>query len=310
MTISINEIASKHLGKAGDGTVVKPYVTPTRIDESLLVAVPRYLNREQYNIKEFALPFVGYDVWNGYEFSCLTENGLPVAGHVKFVYHADSQAIVESKSLKLYLNSFNMVRLGQNRNDALVLAKKIIQQDLRNVLGESVEVEIWSTQQKMQRPEPPILRSYTDLDSLDYTGVVFDRFNESPDLIQAEFQGFNCSLEVTTAALRSNCRVTNQPDWGDVHIYMLSKYRLDKRSIMQYIVSMRNENHFHEEICECIYKRLHDLFNPDELFVSCLYTRRGGVDINPVRASSFSLIHDRAPALVTPNRYVNKTWRQ
>lgn len=311
MTISINDIASKHLGKAGDGTVVKPYVTPTFIDKTLLVPVPRYLNREQYGIKEKALPFVGVDVWNGYEFSCLTNTGFPVTGHVKFVYSASSSHIVESKSLKLYLNSFNMVQLGDTRIGAILAAEQIIETDLREVLGETVEVKIFSSAIMNAKPEKPILGQYYDLDrGLDEEQIMFTSFNEAPELLRGDDVTHNMILSAHTSALRSNCRVTNQPDWGDIYIYMLSKHKVDKASLMQYIVSMRNENHFHEEICECVYKRLHDTFNPDELFVACLYTRRGGVDINPIRASSKSLLEDRAPGMLDVNRYVNKTWRQ
>jgi 7-cyano-7-deazaguanine reductase len=89
--------------------------------------------------------------------------------------------------------------------------------------------------------------------------------------------------------LRSNCRVTNQPDWGDIYIYMAGDTTPTHASILQYIVSLRGENHFHEEICECVYKRLIDKFNPKHIAVGCFYTRRGGIDINPVRASSEDL---------------------
>jgi len=121
----IEQIASKHLGKAGDGTIVKPYVTPDFIDKTLLVPVPRVLNRTQYDIDEANLPFVGIDVWNAYEFSALTNNGFPVVGHVKIVYGANSTNIVESKSLKLYLNSFNMCKLGDLPSQVITTAKKI-----------------------------------------------------------------------------------------------------------------------------------------------------------------------------------------
>ena len=111
MTNEIENIASVHLGKAGDGTVVKPYVTPDHIDPTLLVGIPRYLNRDQYDLYADDLPFLGYDVWNCYEFSTLTNNGFPVSGVLRIVYPCDSFKIVESKSLKLYLNSYNHLLL-------------------------------------------------------------------------------------------------------------------------------------------------------------------------------------------------------
>ena len=106
----ISKLASVHLGKAGDGTVVKPYETPDHIDSTLLVSVPRYINRQQYEIKELELPFIGFDTWNCYEFSTLLECGFPVSGVIRCVYPSNSKCVVESKSLKLYLNSFKIGR--------------------------------------------------------------------------------------------------------------------------------------------------------------------------------------------------------
>ena len=106
----------------------------------------------------------------------------------------------------------------------------------------------------------------------------------------------------------SNCRVTNQPDWGDVYIAINGKKQITKESLLQYIVSMRKENHFHEEICECIYKRLSDILEPKDLMVACLYTRRGGIDINPVRMSSDSL--ERYVPIIDAWTHTTKTMRQ
>lgn len=309
----IEQIASKHLGKAGDGTIVKPYVTPDFIDKSLLVAVPRHLNRTAYEIDDKNLPFVGTDVWNAYEFSTMTDNGFPVVGHAKITYSADSENIVESKSLKLYMNSFNMVRLGPTVPDVLQKATAIITADLREILGDSVKVRVFNPQydsMKVFFPQKVIFGFSTLEGSVDVSKITFDAFNEDPSILKSEETDKNISMMVSSAVLRSNCRVTNQPDWGDVFIYIMSKHDISRESILQYLVSMRKENHFHEEICECIYKRLHDKFNPDELFVACLYTRRGGIDINPVRASHQSIIDNLVPELTDANTYNTKLWRQ
>lgn len=310
MNKTIEEIASQHLGKAGDGTVVKPYVTPDFIDNTLLVPVPRVLNRTAYNIDEQNLPFVGQDVWNAYEFSTLTENGFPVVGHVKIVYTSNSHSIVESKSLKLYLNSFNMVKLGSTVQEVIENSKKIITDDLTNALGVPVNVEIFTPPINMD-VGLPVSNVFLNVEMIvPVNKVTFNAYNETPDLLESTLQEKNTPTYLTSSSLRSNCRVTNQPDWGDVYVYMLSKHKLQAESFLKYLVSMRKENHFHEEICECIYKRLHDKFNPEELFVACLYTRRGGIDINPVRASNQSLIDNFAKNLVTANKYVQKLWRQ
>lgn len=118
-------------------------------------------------------------------------------------------------------------------------------------------------------------------------------------------------FQVTSSALRSNCRITNQPDWGDVYIHIEGEDCVTPESLMKYIVSMRKENHFHEEICECIFKRLRDILKDDtEILVACLYTRRGGIDINPIRATSQELIDKIASTLVEADIPHRKTARQ
>jgi 7-cyano-7-deazaguanine reductase len=123
-------------------------------------------------------------------------------------------------------------------------------------------------------------------DTVRYTELSFTQYNESPDTLQFQLDDLPRAIAVRSSLLRSNCRVTNQPDWGDIYIYLEGDKLPTHESILQYIVSLRSENHFHEEICECVYKRLFDKFAPDGLAVACFYTRRGGIDINPIRATS------------------------
>jgi 7-cyano-7-deazaguanine reductase len=110
-----------------------------------------------------------------------------------------------------------------------------------------------------------------------------------------------------SALLKSNCRVTSQPDWGDIYIYIKSQLPVHAESMLKYIVSFRDECHFHEEICETVFKRLSVIFNPLELCVTCLYARRGGIDINPVRASHEHLI---SKVLIDPTVLHAKTLKQ
>lgn len=287
MTIDINqkqlnELVSVHLGKAGDGTVVKPYVTPDEVDSSLLVSVPRHLNRTGYDIQDDDLPFVGMDAWNGYEFSTLLKNGFPVSGWIKFTYPANTPNIVESKSVKLYLNSFNMARLIDTTDEMWVIEDKIAS-DLSKAVGGLVEVFIrWGDIDTVK----PIIGDFISLEHYcNIQNMSFDNYNESADILEI-VPSIGRYERWRSYSLRSNCRVTNQPDWGDVYVHIKGDKAVTPESLLRYIVSMRKENHFHEEICECIYKRLWDLLQPEELFVACLYTRRGGIDINPVRASS------------------------
>lgn len=300
----INELASVHLGKAGDGTVVKPYVTPEEVDPSLLVGVPRYLNRTQYKIDEHNLPFVGRDAWNAYEFSTLLTNGFPLSGWLKFVYPADSEKIVESKSVKLYLNSYNMASLIESEQEIFKI-EDMISDHLSKVVLAPVDVIIEIGE---VNTVPPIGGEYTSLEEYcDVENIEFNHYNESPDILQI-IPSNRRYERWRSRSLRSNCRVTNQPDWGDVFIHIKGQKTVTSESLLQYIVSMRKENHFHEEVCECIYKRLWDLLNPDELLVACLYTRRGGIDINPVRTSCEHLLAF-AP-VADPYTLATKTSRQ
>lgn len=304
----IEDIASVHLGKAGDGSVVKPYVTPDEVDPSLLVGVPRVLNRTAYEIDEEDLPFEGSDTWNCYEFSTLTNNGFPVSGLLRIVYPSDSPNIVESKSLKLYLNSFNMMKNGETIDEVMLNIESRIYEDLSACLGhEGVDVALLTESDTARRP---IEGDFIQIENyVDPTKITFDQFNESPDTLEVvESDGYPKLWR--SSVLRSNCRVTNQPDWGDVFIAIKGEKTVTPESLLQYIVSMRKENHFHEEICECIYKRLQDLVNPDELFVACLYTRRGGIDINPLRASSREVMYKYGSGLTDPFFTNFKTLRQ
>lgn len=268
------QIASKHLGKKSTGS--------ESYDPTLLVAVPRSANREQYDIKNNDLPFIGYDVWHGYEFSVLTENGIPITRVLKLKYNCDNDFLVESKSLKLYLNSFNMSRFGKTVQEALEISKSLIEKDLSEKLETKVEVEFLENNSK--RVE--IFEEFNNLmNFVDDTKLVVESFKEAPELLRTS-EADEKEYFFTFDSLRSNCRVTHQPDFGDAFIYYKSKKHIDESSLVQYLSSFRSEYHFHEECCEMIFKRLQDLLdNDDELFVCALYTRRGGIDICPVRWS-------------------------
>ncbi len=304
----LNKLVNVHLGKAGDGTTVKPYVSPTAVDPSLLVAVPRTLNRVDYDIDSNNLPFVGYDAWNGYEFSTLTKNGFPISGWIKFVYPSNSLNIVESKSVKLYLNSFNMAVTCFNLDNFSDLENQIAGH-ISDAVKAKAEVQIRVGDIDTVRP---IRGDFISLEEhCDVEGMKFTEYKQSKDIL-VERSVFGKHKEFWRSySLRSNCRVTNQPDWGDVYIYIKHNTvnTLTPESILKYIISMRRENHFHEEITEVIYKNILDKISPEELFVACLYTRRGGIDINPVRASSDKLLEKFAP-IIKVNNFCTKTARQ
>lgn len=262
---------------------------PEQYDKSILVRELRQNNRSHLNLYNNKLPFVGVDLWNNWEISALTNNGLPVTGIAKITYSCESKYIVESKSAKLYFNSFNMTRMGSHSYEVINNIEKQSTEDLSEFLETDVKVQIRSSTSACN-----LMRTdnyYIDSILLDNLSPSIDVYKEDPSLLRD--MGNTSSLRAQkfhSTVLRSNCRVTNQPDAGDVYIYINSNTIVDPESLLKYIVSFRGENHFHEEVCEAIYVRLLDRYNPYELMVSCFYVRRGSLDINPIRASHSYLI--------------------
>lgn len=285
-----NTNVSKVLGKIVD--------YPNQYDKSILVREPRQSNRKHLNIDDNTPPFVGFDVWNAYEVSALTANGLPVSGLMKIVYPATNRYIVESKSLKLYLNSFNMYVAGVDTNSVIKFIEETVANDLSELLETDVKCRFYTTKEVVRFHDDSNVVlgcdwcTYTTLeDEINLDGVVFNKYSESPLLLYSDYkykvQEIN-ALPVQrfhTSLLKSNCRVTRQPDWGDVFIDIKCADHINPVSLAAYIISFRDECHFHEEICETIFKRLNDTFKPEMLTVKCLYTRRGGIDICPIRTT-------------------------
>jgi len=271
---------------------------PQHYSPEVLVAVPRQTNREKYGINNTKLPFLGVDTWHAYELSFLTENGLPVVGVLKMTYGANTPNIVESKSLKLYLNSFNMERYGKDAAEGYSILTDIITEDISKCIDGELEVCIFDPD---TQPVPSAMTDYQLLEAMPFANnLKITHYTETPELLKTDGkQGY---MAVMTHLLRSNCRVTHQPDWGTAYIYMNGKQLPTEESLLEYLVSIRGENHFHEEICEMIFMRLWQQFNPDELMVTCIYTRRGGIDICPSRSNRIELLPmglTSAPLLTT-----------
>ena len=275
MLDNTDTIASTHLGKKSSGS--------NFYDPSLLVPIPRCENRRQYNIDNNNLPFYGWDIWHAYEFSALTENGLPVTRLLKLKYSSQSEFLIESKSLKLYLNSFNMSKFGENTKECLETCKNIIEKDLSEKL--KTEVSVFFLDNNSEKID--IFSNFKNIINFtDESKIKIEKFKETPELLIFETKNEISEYYLTFDSLRSNCRVTHQPDFGDVFIYYKSQKHILEDSLIKYLCSFRSEYHFHEECCEMIFKRIYDLLNEnDELFVCALYTRRGGIDISPARWS-------------------------
>lgn len=303
---------------------------PTTYDKTILVREERATNRKHLNIEEGSLPFVGFDTWNAYEFTCLLNSGIPVAGIMKICYDCNSKYIVESKSLKLYLNSFNFYKCGDLIHETFINAVNIIKHDLSELLETEVSVNIepilnysksvasWDSgiddmpvQYLNKNPNNPAV--WLSLNFWDRDAVFTDDvYNENPDLLKlSDNQPAKTPQAYWSNTLFSRCKVTKQPDHGDIYIYYNGDKRIDTRSLLQYITSLRNECHFHEEICETVYKRLYNLLDaPTDLAVACLFARRGGIDINPVRASNKSLLNMLFKDLQNVNKLHAKSMKQ
>ena len=282
---------------------------PERYDASLLFRIPRLENRIQYNIDNNHLPFVGFDVWNCYEISFLTNNGLPIVRTLKIIYPASSQFLVESKSLKLYLFSFNMENCGETIASAVEKVSTTITNDLISLLETDVKVAMFDVNSSEIKPfnNSKFIDLVSAIPLNELESIKFKNFTEAPHLLRSRQIDKYISYSIYTDLLRSNCRVTNQPDWGDLYFSITSKHQIDLGSILEYLVSFRKENHFHEEVVEMIYKRLWDLFQPNSLMVGAMYTRRGGIDINPIRASHSEIID---PSFISSECRNRKTLRQ
>lgn len=240
----------------------------------LLQGVPRRLNRDALSLNAENLPFHGGDIWTLYEISWLNNKGLPqvAIGHVELA--ATSENLIESKSFKLYLNSFN-----QTRFDSWETVEKTLLQDLTTCAKGKVNLTLYP------------LSHFTSQPIVDFAGECIDNQNIEIDNYQFDTQWLNQSttdilVEETLVShlLKSNCLITNQPDWGSVMIQYKGK-KIDREKLLRYLVSFRQHNEFHEQCVERIFNDIMQLCAPKTLTVYARYTRRGGLDINPWRSN-------------------------
>ncbi len=244
-------------------------------DNSLLFPIKRSLNRNKIIIQS-ELPFNGYDLWNCYELSWLNLKGKPEVRILHFVISANSEYLIESKSIKLYLNSFNNTKFT---NEIQVF--DLITKDLSSVSGLSVEVSMHPLD--YYQKQPLSLFEGILLDEIDVE--IFD-YEVNSDLLKIDFNATDNVIEETLYSnlLKSNCLVTNQPDWASVQIKYKGR-KINHASLLKYLISYRNHNGFHEDCIEHIFIDILENCKPQELTIYAKYTRRGGVDINPFRTN-------------------------
>jgi 7-cyano-7-deazaguanine reductase len=237
----------------------------------LLYVIPRQNTRDLLNVK--ALPFTGADLWVGYEFSWLDLRKKPHVGIIKFSVPAESFYLLESKSVKLYLNSFQNTVF-----ESIVQICSVIEKDLLKAVGTPTIVEITPLDEV---PHQLTVWTGTCLDALEIDCNSLHHPN--PALLKTSTEWKHET--VYTHLLKSNCLVTGQPDWGSLQI----EYQggaIDHGALLQYIVSYRNHQGFHEQCIESIFLDIYQICQPKELTVYGRYTRRGGIEINPYRTNN------------------------
>jgi 7-cyano-7-deazaguanine reductase len=244
----------------------------SQYNPKLLQVVPRSLNRDTLDIKT---NFYGYDLWHMYELSCLNKKGKPLVAIGEVIVPCDSEFIVESKSLKLYLNSFNQTKL-----DSLEQMQDIINKDLCNILQTQVTVKLYDL---IDTPKQFNIKSNPVGINLDNLDIEVNCYSVTPELISQE-NGEVISETLYSNLLKSNCLITGQPDWGTIIISYTGK-PLNHEQLLKYIVSLRQHNEFHEHCVERIFTDICNATQINFLEVKAFYTRRGGLDINPCRSS-------------------------
>jgi len=252
----------------------------------LLFPICRQVKRDELGLKpdsQKALPFRGADIWNAYELSWLNLKGLPQVGIAEFIFPANSDNIIESKSFKLYLNSLN-----QSSFENRTALQAILEKDLSNAVGlYGINSRVVVKIRGVEEIDENMINSFR-ADCIDDQDIMIDQYDYTPSLLTLA----NCELSsaeivqenLCSHLLKSNCLITNQPDWASVFIqYKGAKIRHE--ALLKYLVSFRTHNEFHEQCVERIFCDILKYCQPEELTVYARYTRRGGLDINPWRSN-------------------------
>jgi len=253
----------------------KPAAYKTEYDPSLLFPIARQQKRAEIGLAEgVTLPFFGVDIWNAYELSWLNMRGKPQVAIASFTVPAESPNIIESKSFKLYLNSFNQTKVASP--EALA---EMLRADLSDGFGASVSVALTA-------PDAFGAVRMGELEGLllDRLDIEVDRYEPDPGLLKANHEEGMVEETFVSHLLKSNCLVTGQPDWGSVQIRYAGA-QIDQEGLLRYLIGFRNHNEFHEQCVERIFMDILRGCRPQKLSVYARYTRRGGLDINPWRSN-------------------------
>ncbi|MEX4489701.1 NADPH-dependent 7-cyano-7-deazaguanine reductase QueF [Haemophilus influenzae] len=246
----------------------------SQYDRTLLQPVPRALNRDGLGITQNQPFTIGADIWTAYEISWLNEKGLPQVAIADIYLDYQSQNLIESKSFKLYLNSFNQSKFADFN---------AVQQTMQGDLSECAQGDV-----KVQLNPVAVYNSqkidHLQGDCIDEQDIEITSYEFNADWLKDCVSDEIVEEKLVSHLLKSNCLITNQPDWGTLHIHYIGN-KIDHEKLLRYVVSFRQHNEFHEQCVERIFCDLMHYAKPEKLTVYARYTRRGGLDINPFRSN-------------------------
>ncbi len=257
-------------------TLGKPTPYHDRYNAALLQGVPRALNRVPLGLTPQTLGFHGSDIWTLYELSWLNDKGLPQVAIGEMSLDAASRNLIESKSFKLYLNSFNQTGFAD-----WATVRQILKRDLTRCAEGEVDVALFRLSEFGGRG----INAFSG-ECIDEQDIRIDDYAFSNEWLRhAADAATPVSETLVSHLLKSNCLITHQPDWGSVQI-TYSGPRINREALLRYLVSFRHHNEFHEQCVERIFTDLMRFCRPEQLSVYARYTRRGGLDINPWRSNA------------------------
>ena len=246
----------------------------SQYDRTLLQPVPRALNRDGLGITQNQPFTIGADIWTAYEISWLNEKGLPQVAIADIYLDYQSQNLIESKSFKLYLNSFNQSKFANSN-----AVQQTMQRDLSECAQGDVKVRLNPVDVYDSQKIDHLQGDCIDEQDIEITSYEFNA-DWLKDCVSDEI----VEEKLISHLLKSNCLITNQPDWGTLHIHYIGK-KINHEKLLRYVVSFRQHNEFHEQCVERIFCDLMYYAKPEKLTVYARYTRRGGLDINPFRSN-------------------------
>ncbi len=267
--MTIANTSNPQSSELGKKSAYDPIYNPDK-----LFPIARKSNRSTIGIHSDTPPFFGFDTWNHYEVSWLNENGMPLVALAEIIIDCHSAFIIESKSMKLYFNSFNNSTFKD-----IDTVQNIIKNDLEKQLNSTV---VFVKLTPLSCVHNQILSSALDGINLDTLDIECSKYNNDPTYLITEDNETEETL--CSDLLKTNCLVTNQPDWCSVQIHYKGK-QINHEGLLRYIISFRNDNQFTEHCIERIFTQIMQYCHPKSLTVYGRSTRRGGLDINPIRST-------------------------